>query len=360
VLRALAVGVLMVSLGAFPLSGQRTSNSRARIPPAIEQDIKKAIAAYAGGDDLAAERWVSHWLSPTNLAYLELVMTRDSEPWNRSKPEFLLEIAVAMSGEHGYRVPDVLKAGSSLMFGRPTAVGADPAEDQFEVLWFQAALGIAQGLEQYWLQQDLLDLIRLRFETAGEHPAVRKTRFPLARGIAAAGLCCWKRIPGEAVQYVPPSDRRPVSPDEAIALFERAAAIPALRTEALARGAVLFWKVGRNADALGWFDRVPAHDDPALGYVQHLAHGRLLDGTDRAADAASAHRAALEFEPTSQVAAIGLAAALLRLGRADEAALVGAGALHLSSETARPDAAYRRGDFRFVAGWLEDIRRLRR
>ena len=359
-LRALAVGVSMVSLGALPLSGQRTSNSRPRIPPTIEQDIKKAIAAYAGGDDLAAERWVSHSLSPTNLAYLELVMTRDSEPWNRSKPAFLLEIAVAMSGEHGYRVPDVLKAGSSLMFGRPTAVGDDPAEDQFEVLWFQAALGIAQGMEQYWLQQDLLDLIRLRFETAVEHPAVRETRFLLARGIAAAGLCCWTREGGETIQFVAPSDRRPVSPDEAIALFEQAAAIQALRIEALVRGAVLLWRVGRRADALAWFDRVPPHDDPAIGYVQHLTHGRLLDGAGRAADAATAYRAALGFEPASQRAGIGLAAALLRSGRAGDAAAAAAAALRLSSETARPDSAFRRGDLRFLPGWLAEIRRLRR
>ena len=104
----------------------------------------------------------------------------------------------------------------------------------------------------------------------------------------------------------------------------------------------------------------PPHDDSMLNYVQHLTRGRLFDGADRAADAASAYRRALEAEPRSQLAAIGLAAALLRSARADEAVDAAARARTLGAEHTRHDQAFRQADLRFVRGWLSEIRRLRR
>ena len=358
--RAVALAaVLAFGTGSF-VGAQRKPNERLRIPPAAEKSIQDAFAAYANGDDLAAERWLSSFMGVTNLTYLELVIERDTTPWQRSTPAFLLEVAAALGGARAPRVPAVLKAGLSRMVSRPTALGADPVADRFELLWHQAALGVAQGVQQYWLQQDLLDVIRLRFDVAGHGGMLAGTRIPLARAMAAGGLCCWKHEPGETYQQVPPSGRRPVSVDQALALFDEAAEIPALRVEALIRAAVLLRKMGRDAEALEWFDRVPTHEDRALGYVHHLTRARLLDGADRTADAVTAYRRALEFEPHSQLATIGLAAALLRSGQPDAAVDAAARARRMPAEVSPEDRIFRRGDARFVPEWLAEIRRLRR
>lgn len=357
-LRISTIAVLTAAAIALPAADQQASRDRPRIPAALESTMQEAIAAYASGDDLAAQRWTASAASPTTLAYLEHIVTR--QPWARSMPAFLLEVAAAVRAAHAYRVPSLLKAGLSMVISRPAGLGADSAEDRFEIVWHQAALGVAQGVEQYWLQQDLLDIVRLRFEVTGHHRQLDGTRVPLAKAIAAAGLCCWTPLPGEPVQMIPPQARRRVQPADALALFEAAAAIPALRAEALIRGGILLRKLDRDLEALAWFDRVPPDDDAALAYVHHLTRARLLDGFDRTADAVAAYRRAFDAEPRSQVAAIGLAAALLRSGRSEEAVGVTARARTMSAEATQHDAVFRRGDLRFVPDWLAEIRRLRR
>jgi tetratricopeptide (TPR) repeat protein len=368
-LRSLAaVGTLTLAVTAVLGAQQPPARNRPRIPPAAERAILDAFNAYAGGDDAAVERWLATPLARSHSAYLELVIGREGAAMSRARPAFLLEVAVAMTKSPtsrdsyfgSYRIPNYLKTGMSLIVSRPTAVGSEPIEDLFELLWLQAALGVAQGLQQYALQQDLLDIVGLRFSDPKMAPLVATTRIPLARGIAAAGLCCWRRIEGAIIQIVPPSDRRSVSIDQALALFVQAAAIPALHTEATVRGAVLLYEMGKHADALAWFDRVPPHNDQTLGYMHYRALGRVLDHTERAADAAVAYRAALKFEPTSQLAGIGLSAALLRAGRPDDAAVAAEAARKMSFEPSAFEIAYRRADRRFVPEWLAEIRRLRR
>jgi tetratricopeptide (TPR) repeat protein len=289
-------------------------------------------------------------------------MLTDTTPWRRAKPAFVLEAVVAMTGTRtlSYRATSLLMAGAAQMVSRPTPVGVNPAEDRFELVWHQAAIGLAQALQQYWLQQDLLDIVAARYRDA---PAqVVASRIPLARGIAAAGLCCWKRAPGEVVQQIPPSERRHMRVEQALALFEEAAKIPALRTEALVRGAVLLHKVERDTQAIAWFDRVPPQQDTPFGYVHQLTYGRVLDTTARADDAVAAYRAALGFEPSSQLPAIGLAAALMRAGHADEAVTAAAQARRLANEkiSVNYDQPYQRADARFVPEWLAEIRRMLR
>jgi hypothetical protein len=338
------------------------SRNRLRIPPSVERNIHDVLAAYEGGDDRAVERWVASQQGRSSLPYLETVMLQDTTPWRRAKPAFVLEAVVAMTGTRtlSFRATSLLTAGAAQMVSRPTPIGADPAEDRFELLWHQTAIGLAQGLQQYWLQQDLLDIVAQRYRDVTR--LIEESRIPLARGIAAAGLCCWKRVPGEVVQQVQPSERRHMRVEQAIALFEEAAKIPALRVEALVRGAVLLHKAERNAQALMWFDRVPPHEDKTLGYVHQLTLGRVLDTTTRAEDAVTAYRAALDYEPSSQLPAIGLAAALMRAGLADEGVAAAAAAKRLAAEkvVTNYESAYQRADARFVAEWLAEIRRLRR
>jgi tetratricopeptide (TPR) repeat protein len=359
-MRGVAIAMLAAAAIAAPAAQQTSSRNRPRIPVEAERALQEAMAAYAAGDDTAAQRWTATAATPATLAYLEFTSAQDRGPWSRSKPAFLLEVAAAVRVSHRYRVPNLLKAGMSLMVSRPSAPGVDAVEDRFEVIWHQAALGLAQGIEQYWLQQDLLDIIRLRFEATGHAHLLDGTRVPLAKAVAAAGLCCWTQTPDEPIQSVPPQARRPVRADDAIALFEKATEAAELRAEALIRGAVLLRKLGRDAEALAWFDRVPAEVDRDLAYVHHLTRARLLDGANRTADAAAAYQQALDADPTSQVAAIGLAAALLRSGQSAEAVSAAARARAIPGEASQPDQTFRRGDLRFVPGWLAELRSLRR
>ena len=360
--------MLTLAVTAVLAAQQPPSRARARISPAVERTILDTYNAYAGGDDFAVERWVPTSQARASLPYLELVMGRDGAPWSRARPAFLLEVAAAMTTTttardivfSSFRIPNYLKTGLSILVSRPSAPGTEPIEDLFELLWLQAALGVAQGLQQYWLQQDLLDIVGLRFTDPKLAPLVASTRIPLARGIAAGGLCCWKRMEGEAIQIMSASERRSVSADQALALYAQAAAIPALHTEATVRGGVLLYQLGKNADALAWFDRVPAHEDRTIGYMHYRTLGRVLDGTDRAADAAVAYRTALRFEPYSQLAGIGLAAALLRAGRPEDATVAAEAARKMTAESNTFEAAFRRADRRFVPEWLKELRRLRR
>jgi tetratricopeptide (TPR) repeat protein len=354
-------GVMLLATVAALAAPQGPSRDRVRIPAAAERAILDAVAAYAGGDNFAAERWLASRATRTYLSYLDLVMTRDTTPWHRSKPMFLLEVATALPTGNTSSRATLLKTGWALLVSRPSVVGVDPAEDRFELLWYQAALGIAQGIQQYWLQQDLLDIVAARFSTAASQAVLAETRLPLGRGIAAAGLCCWKPVGGEVIQQVSSGNRRSVNVEQAVSLFAAAARIPALRIEALIRAGVLLQKMGRPSDALQWLDQVPPHEDGALAYVQHLTHGRVLDGANRATDAAAAYLNALHYEPSSQLAAIGRAAALLRAGQDDDATRAAEAAMALGSEqVTRFDAAFRQADARFVPGWLSELRKLRR
>jgi hypothetical protein len=157
---------------------------------------------------------------------------------------------------------------------------------------------------------------------------------------------------------------------DALSQFEVAAREPALRTEALIRGARLLLDNNRGTDALAWLERVPDSSDHVLAYAHHWTHARFLDSVNRPADAAAAYRQALAFAPGSQVAAIGLAAALQRAGRAEESAKAAADARAMHVVISPADSATRavgdlmhafdRGDNRFVPQWLGEVRRLRR
>jgi hypothetical protein len=159
-------------------------------PPVLEHQIEQALAADAAGDDRAPARLIA---SRPNLWHVERVLTRDGRPWRRSTPAFVLELVAELPDVDAFRAPSLLEVGWALMVIRPTAPGVDPEDDRFEILGHQAALGLAQGLQQFWLQQDPLDLIALRFKDAPHLLPGR--RIPLARAIAAAGLCCWRHAP---------------------------------------------------------------------------------------------------------------------------------------------------------------------
>jgi hypothetical protein len=331
-----------------------------RVSLEVEARVNQTLAAYTAGDDLAVEHWMSGLRDRSTIAAIVTAVVTPKSAWSRARAAFVLEVAVAVPAGSAILKPNLLQAGLTLVTSRPDPLGSDPVEDRFEVLWHQAALGVAQGTQQFWFQHDYLDGIGPRFEAARQHGVTLDTRFPLARAIASAGLCCWKRVPGATIQLVAPSERPKNTADDAIALFARAADIPALRNEALIRGAVALRAAGRDAEALAWLGRVPADTDRALGYMHHMTLARLLDAANRAADAAAAYRTALGFAPLNQPAAIGLSAALLRAGNDEEAVRAAAGARRMPPDPVDQSREFKQADARFVGEWLLEIRRLRR
>ena len=214
---------------------------------------------------------------------------------------------------------------------------------------------------------DYVDAVRSKLDDARRRGVALETRIPLARAFTSALLCCWTRS-GELIRTFRDLSRSRVTLADALAQFEEAAREPALRAEALIRGAKLLLDNNRGTDALAWLERVPDHSDHVLGYVHHWTHARLLDNVDRPADAAAAYRRALAFAPRSQAATIGLAAALQRAGRAEESAKAAADARAMHVVISPAESATRalgdlmptfdRGDSRFVQQWLAEVRRL--
>ena len=328
---------------------------RRPIPPASQSRIQEVFDAYDAGDDLAVERWLMTAGTETHLDYVaQFVSTATA--WSRTRAAFALEVLV----QRPMRVPDLFEAGRTMVIGRPSPLGNDAVEDRFEVLWHQTALGLAQSVPQVEWQVQYLAAVGPRFEESRSRGVKLDTRLPLAQAFAAGLLCCWTPVSGEVIRQIPKAGRSSTTLDAAISFFERAAGTPSLRAEALVRGARLLYGAGRTEQARSWLEQVPPHADRIVGYVQQLTHGRVLDRLDRAGDAADAYRKALAIEPHAQRAAIGLAAALMRTGAAEEAGRAAADARRMEDAAARLIGEFHRGDLRFVHEWLAEIRRLRR
>jgi tetratricopeptide (TPR) repeat protein len=294
----------------------------------------------------------------------EAAMVRPA-PWSRARAAFVLEVAV----RNGIGESQLSAIGRSMVIGRSTALGADDTEDRFEILFHHVAIGLLQERMDVESLVDYVDAVGSKLDAARRRGVALETRIPLARAFTSALVCCWTRSRGELIRHFRDLSRSRVTLADALAQFEEAARAPALRAEALIRGAKLLFDTNRRPDALAWIERVPDHSDPLLGYAHNWTHARLLD-VDRPADAAAAYRRALAFAPKSQEAAIGLAAALLRAGHAEESAKAAADAraMHVvnsPAEVATRDlglrmSTFHRGDGRFVQQWLAEVRRLRR
>ena len=297
--------------------------------------------------------------------------------WDRNLAAFFLEAAVVSGASAAARnipagtfvviIPDpttrvdqtTLVTGRTMVMNRPAKFGDDKKEDRFEILWHQTALALLQNSRSSAAQWDYLDAIWPRIDEAMKRGATDGGRIPLARGIFAAGICCPVMF-GERERPVMMLGKAIPTMADALALFERAAANPALAAEAYVRGGLLLRRERQDAEALKWFDRAPDNDDRLVQYVRHLTRGRLLDQFDRPAEAVEAYRAARAMNPESQLAGVGLAAALLRTGHADDAVKLAADVRRTKDEGPDYMTAFDRADSRFVSSWLGEIRGLRR
>jgi tetratricopeptide (TPR) repeat protein len=328
------------------------------VPSMYITRINEVLADYAAGNDRAVDTWLRTRDGQQGVAFLERVFAPPAA-FSRPKAAFLLEVAVWMQGVNPRKIA-ALNLGRRMFLGRPEPLGVNADDDRFEILWHQAALGLLQDNDSPWQQQEYLDGLDMRLEDAARRNVKLETRFPLARAIAAGNICCRPVSRNVYVDEQPSTRPRPTF-ESAVALYTRAAAEPPLRDEAMIRGAALQLLTERPAPALEWLDRAAGkQDDQLLHYAQSFIRARALDLLGRPDEAVNAYQAAREDAPSAQIPAIGLAAALLRAGRADEGVRVAAQARQLPADAPDVWLQFQKADSRFVKGWLEEIRRMRK
>jgi tetratricopeptide (TPR) repeat protein len=336
----------------------------ARNPFAAYVDsINRTLQEYTAGDDEAVGRWLRTRDGQDSLVALEQAFPATDPPkvpWTRARAAFLLEIAAA-TPQTGRDRQRAIRIGRAMTVARPP-LGGNGGDDRFETLWHQTAIALLQAAPLYVEQDNYLTAIAPRYDEAALRGVQLPSRFDLARAIAWAGMCCQRRSSSSVTigrEFNPPRDWPTL--DKTLAMFTRATADGELRTEALVRGAVVLFDAGRPKDALAWLERAPGdHDDRVVHYAQSFTLGRVHDALQQPDRAAQAYGAARKDEPSAQLPAIGLAAALLRSGDAEQAVRVAGEARRLPEIAPDPWVTFQRADARFVPVWLTELRRLRK
>ena len=158
--------------------------------------MRGVLDAYAGGDDLAVERWLAGVGGLSNARYAFSIMSKPA-PWSRARAAFVLEVALKQ-----FPRTSLLPLGQAMVMARPSAFGTNPAEDRFEILWHQIAIALLETHSQVSLLTDYLDAVEPRLDEARKRGVTVESRIPLARAFASAIVCCWKRVAGEQVREI--------------------------------------------------------------------------------------------------------------------------------------------------------------
>jgi hypothetical protein len=230
-----AAGGLLLVAGASILAAPQ---SRARVPvpgpAAVDKALEDAISVYSAGDDDVVERWMSmaHLSPRVHYTRFEAAMVRPA-PWTRARAAFVLEVAV----RNGIGESQLSLIGRVMVLGRSTPLGADAAEDRFEILFHHVAIGLLQERMSVKPLDDYVNAVGSRFDEARRRGVALETRIPLARAFTSALVCCWTR--SGVLRTFRDLSRSRVTLVDALAQFEEAAREPALRAEALIRGAKL-------------------------------------------------------------------------------------------------------------------------
>ena len=226
--------------------------------------------------------------------------------------------------------------------------GRNPAQDDLELTWHKAAVGLVQGLSAPMLVDDLLGPLRRRIVATPPVPARDVLVDPwivLADAIAL-----------EQRAFADPRTLPSEGP-RAIRRFDDAAAFTGTRAEAIVRTSWLLVRLGQHANALAALEglRDPI-DDRSVRCWSALVRGRALEGLDRAEAATRAYEDALVVAPHSQSALAALTALEIRRGRPDVAVRRAAEARQAPSSTVDPWLQYGSADYRFFRERVERLR----
>ena len=355
----LVLVVVLLGVHTIAATPQSPYDSRRSIAPAIEASIEQTLQRYASGDDLAVRRWFQAGDGVVAMPSIEAFMLRRRATWNRTTAMFVLEAVISNPDRQVFRGPPLLSLGRTMLVMPTQAAGPPPASSVRVALASDGARRRAgdapvrgpagiPGRHRHATRGGRSPRIRRRDARA---PGTRRRRL---RTLLLEGL---SQAPSSSEPM--PGQRRSMSLDDALRLFTRAAEHPWLASESLIRGGVALQAADRSAEAVAWFARVPPGEDSALGYVHHLNYARALETTGQTADAAAEYALAVDFAPAGQIASIGLAASLLRLGRTEEASRRAAETRRLPADPVDHVAQFERADARFIPIWLAALRKLR-
>jgi tetratricopeptide (TPR) repeat protein len=342
------------------------------------------FAAYAAGDRTVV---ITQLKSGQDCARIQPALETSTKSllagsWQRDKAAFVLELANDLSQCALRESYSLISQGRNYVMGRPTALGADQAEDAFELAWHLIAVAVLQRERATYASEVYLDTLERRYVTGAAAKAARTTLDPRFRLMRAIGEEQRSLVARVAPRLTAQAQRRtdasvqsledteavvPATPvvtypsaaslRTAAKLFERSAADAAAAPESYVRLASVRFRLGEFAPALTAIERARVMpEDRPLRYWAGLWRGRILDALHRTADAERAYADALDAWPTGQSAGVGLALMRFKLNRRADAVEAAARVQAVSSTAPDPWWTYYAGLARFIPVWLGQMR----
>jgi tetratricopeptide (TPR) repeat protein len=333
-----------------------------------QQGLDRMLAAYASGDHEVVTRTLarSRDFQKHDLLLNERHLEKWLGAWDRTKAAMLAEIvdrASIIALAYG-RV--VLAVGQRYVLNRPSPPGASPADDAIERRWHLIAVGSLQRRSLADPTGRYLEALQARRHLP-ESAAVWDPRLDLGGAIGQEQRCRLLHATArhdrvlaelEGAAATPTAERQAAIEcvRAALSLFEKAAVNADTRDEALTRAGFALLQLGRNEEAQKAPEDANPGADRTLAYWRALFRGRVADALGADMDSERAYREALANFPDAHSASVGLALALFRLRRDDDAEAA-AGAVRKRSITAvDPWDSYLAGEARFVERWIGEMR----
>ena len=354
---AAGVLVLFLSLTAPTPAAEPTDQAA----PALD----KMLAAYTAGDHAIVARMLARSSDfQRNRLMNRERMERWLAAWNPHKAAMLIEMADQSATIGPAYTTTLLGIGQRYVLAR--AVGSSPADDAVERRFHAIALGI---LQKRFLAEEIARYVTL-LEKSRPRPtanAVLDARLDFARAIGQEQTCRLLHATArhdrllaefEGAAATPPAERQRAIEcvERSLTLFDAAAARPETRDEARTRTAFSLFQLGRTDDAHQALTGANPGEDRALVYWHALLRGRVADAREADADAERAYRDALTAYPDAHTAGIGLALALFRMRRDDDAETAMRMVHKRSMKAVDPWDTYYGADGRFVSSWIGELR----
>lgn len=338
--------------------------------PALQQELDPIFTAYSAGDQDVVARML---VSSHDFRRLRVLDGRRLErwlgAWSQVKADFLVELIDRASAVAPAYVRSLIAKGQAYVVSRgPT--GSSAQDDAIERRWHLIAVGV---LQQRLMGPEIVNYVDV-LQTRRPLPvaaAVWDSRINLARGIGQEQVCrslhatarhdrLLSEFEGKAA--TPPAVRQMAIEcmQTALRFLESAASRDEVRDEARTRAGFAAFQLGKHEDARAALQSASGGADRPLAYWRALFLGRASDALGADADAERAYSEAIRLYPDAQTPRIGLALALSRLHRDDDAEAAVLAARRVRADGVDPWDTYFEGDARFVGDWIAAMRKARK
>ena len=271
---------------------------------------------------------------------------RAGNPWpGNPRREALFALEVAEAGMFSVR-EDARDAAAQLL-QRFSWLVRDPIEPApFERSWLVAAVTMLQGTMRPGTASAFINRALERFPD--------EPRFILARAIVLEQN--WPQSGAIGVRATATAEHIAA----VTSAYEAAAAMPAIRVEALVRWGWFLHRIGKKDEGLAKLTEAATAGkaDQALTYLRELLTARALLANGRAAEAVEAFKRAAAIAPGASSARVGLVSALVILGERAEAEQLTEALQTGKATVVDPWWIYWQGDYRRYPETLRSMREL--